>query len=144
MNMIKFLETFNNCELDGDKIIIKDCLHDAILISKTDYSFDMLKDITAIDRLGKGIELTYHLYSTVNEEDLLISIFVKDEAESISDIFSSAIADECEIYDMFGIKFPNNKHLKRLYMPESWEGYPLRKDYTEKDERLAWNDDNNA
>lgn len=144
MNITKFLETFDDCKLEGDKIVVKDRLHDAILISKTDYSFDILKDITAVDRGDTGIELTYHLYSTVNEEDLLISVFAKDEAESISDIFNSAIADECEIYDMFGINFPNNKHLKRLYMPESWDGFPLRKDYIEKDERLAWNDDNNA
>ena len=68
----------------------------------------------------------------------------KEEAESVIDIFKSAIADENEIYDMFGIKFSGNERLKRLYMPEGWEGHPLRKDYTEKDSRLAWNDDNNA
>ena len=44
----------------------------------------------------------------------LISIFVKDEAESIVDIFDSACADEKEIYDMFGIKFIGNDELKRL------------------------------
>ena len=71
---------------------------------------------------------------------VVISTFVKEEAESVSSIFDSAVADEKEIYDLFGINFVGNKELKRLYMPEDWEGYPLRKDYVENDERLSWND----
>ena len=43
---------------------------------------------------------------------------------------------------MFGIKFINHEDLKRLYMPENWEGFPLRKDYIESDTRLAWNEEN--
>ena len=79
-----------------------------------------------------------------DEEDLFISIVVQDEAESITDIFESAKADENEIYDMFGIKFEGNEDLKRLYMPEDWKGFPLRKDYVQDDTRLAWNDNNEA
>ena len=108
------------------------------------YHYNILKDIKAVD-LGNGeIELIYHLFQEQDEEDLLLSIIVKNEAESICDIFKSALADEKEIYDMFGIKFIGHKNLERLYMPESWEGFPLRKDYIESDERLAWNDHNNA
>ena len=65
---------------------------------------------------------------------------VVEETESVSKIFDSAVADEKEIYDLFGVKFVGNEELKRLYMPESWEGHPLRKDYVENDERLIWND----
>ncbi len=65
---------------------------------------------------------------------------MKDEAESIVDIFDSACADEKEIYDMFGIKFIGNDELKRLYMPEDWEGHPLKKDYQDSDQRLNWNE----
>ena len=43
-------------------------------------------------------------------------------------------------YDMFGINFIGNEDLKRLYMPENWEGYPLKKDYRMDDKRLVWND----
>ena len=66
----------------------------------------------------------------------------QNSVESVADIFPSAIADENEIYDLFGMKFLNHEGLKRLYMPESWQGHPLRKDY--KDMRLRENDDNNA
>ena len=105
----------------------------------------MLKSVTCVD-LKDSMELIYNLYSTENEEDVLISINVEDEAESVSGLFESAKADENEIYDMFGIKFIGNEDLKRLYMPENWEGYPLRKDYIQDDTRLAWNDNdsNNA
>ena len=138
MDIIKFQNIFDGVELLEDKIILKQDLHEAIKYIHENYSFKMLKDITAVEKRDGIVELTYHLYSVEDEEDLLISINVKDEAESIIDIFKSAIADENEIYDMFGIKFSGNDSLKRLYLPESWEGFPLRKDYIESDERLAW------
>ena len=129
----------NECELADNKIVIRNKLHDVIAFLKKNYSFNMLKSITAID-LGDEIELLYNLYSTTEEESVILSVTVKYETESIVDIFESAIADENEIYDMFGIMFIGHDDLKRLYMPENWKGYPLRKDYAEDDERLTWND----
>jgi type IV secretory pathway VirB4 component len=58
---------------------------------------------------------------------------------SLEDL-DSAVADEKEIYDLFGVKFLGNEELKRLYMPENWQGHPLKKDYVDNDERLNWND----
>lgn len=144
MNISEFINIFEGCELEDDRIILKSGLHEALEYVTKEFSFTMLKDITATDKTDKGIELTYHLYSDSAEEDLFITIYVTNEAESVIDLFKSAIADENEIYDMFGIKFIGNERLKRLYMPQDWEGFPLRKDYVEKDSRLAWNDDNNA
>ena len=144
MDIIKFQNIFDGAELSGERIILKQDLHEAIKYVHENYTYKILKDITAVEKRDGRVELTYHLYSVEDEEDLLISITVKDEAESIIDIFKSAIADENEIYDMFGIKFSGNDTLKRLYLPESWEGFPLRKDYIESDERLAWDDSNNT
>ena len=108
------------------------------------YPYDILKEIIALHNPDGRIELIYNLYSTVDEETLLISILLDgDEAESVTDIFDSAIADENEIFDLFGVKFIGNENLKRLYMPEDWQGFPLRKDYVQDDTRLAWNDDKN-
>ena len=100
----------------------------------------MLKEIIAVDNKDSGIELIYVLYSAENEEEVKISITVENQAESVSKIFDSAVADEKEIYDLFGINFVGNEELERLYMPESWSGHPLRKDYREDDERLDWNE----
>ena len=137
MNWKEFMRVFEDCELDGNKIIIKSQLHDVIKFVVENYTYDILKEIIAVDVQEGNTELIYHMYSTVDEEDLFLSITVKDEAESIVDIFKSAQADENEIFDLFGVRFLGNENLKRLYMPEDWKGFPLRKDYVQDDTRLA-------
>ena len=140
MNWLEFNNIFKDSELADDKIIIKSQLVETLNFIKNNYGFSLLKEIIAIDNKERGIELIYKLYSVEDEENVLISIFVDREIESVSSVFDSAIADEKEIYDLFGINFIGNAELKRLYMPESWKGHPLKKDYVEDDERLRWND----
>ena len=140
MNWAEFKNIFNDAEIVGEKLVIKSNLAKTLIFIKENYHFDMLKSITAIDNREQGIELIYNILNIEDEENLLVSIAVKEEVESVSKIFDSAMADEKEIYDLFGIRFVGNDELKRLYMPESWEGHPLRKDYVENDERLRWND----
>ena len=142
MNIEELKNIVDKCELDGDKIVISDKIHDVLEFLKNHYSLNMLKSITAVD-LGNEIEILYNLYSVEDEEDVIVSIKVQGETETVTDLFESAIAEENEIYDMFGVFFIGNKSLKRLYMPENWEGYPLRKDYVQDDTRLAWNDNSN-
>ena len=145
MNFEEFFSIFEGCELKENKIIIQSKLYDVIDFVKNNYSFDILKEIIAVDNQSLGIELIYHLYSTIDEEDLFISFSTNNsEASSIVNIFKSAQADENEIYDLFGIKFIGNNELKRLYMPENWQGYPLRKDYIQDEMRQAWNDNDNT
>lgn len=139
MNLENIEEIFGNCELVDDKVVINSDLYKTIELIKNRYGFDILKEITAIDK-ADGVELLYRLYSADDEEEVVVSITVNGEAESVSKLFDSAVADEKEIYDLFGIKFIGNDELERLYMPESWKGHPLKKDYEEKDERLNWND----
>lgn len=128
-------EVFKGCSLEDDKVVLSSNLAKTIDFISKNYSFDILKEITAVDMREKGIELIYNFYSTVNKEDLKLSFYTKDEAESISKIFDSATADEKEIYDLFGIKFIGNSELERLYMPQDWKGHPLKKNYREIDER---------
>ena len=145
MNFEEFFSIFEGCELKENKIIIQSKLYDVIDFVKNNYSFDILKEIIAVDNQALGIELIYHLYSTIDEEDLFISFSTNNsEACSIINIFKSAQADENEIYDLFGIKFIGNNELKRLYMPEDWQGYPLRKDYIQDEMRQVWNDNDNT
>lgn len=144
MNLDKLYEIFHDCEFEGDKIVFKSNLHNVIKFITDNYPFDILKEITAVHNSDGRIELIYNLYSTEDKESLLISTYLEgNEAESIADIFDSAKADENEIFDLFGVKFLGNEGLKRLYMPEDWQGHPLRKDYVQDDTRLAWNDDKN-
>ena len=144
MNWQEFQRIFKDCKLDGNKIIIKSKLHEVISFVAANYTYNILKEIIANDKGDGKTELIYHLFSVDDDEDLFISITIKGETESVTDIFKSAIADENEIYDLFGVKFTGNENLKRLYMPQDWKGFPLRKDYVQDDTRLAWNDDNEA
>ena len=140
MHTREFIKIFSDVELIGNKVVLKNDIAKAIEFVKDNYGFNILKEIIAVDLGDDEIELDYNLFSVENEEDIILSIVVKNEAESISHIFDSAIADENEIYDLFGINFIGHEDLKRLYMPEGWKGHPLRKDYVEDDEKLRWND----
>ena len=140
MNWLELNNIFKDCEIIGEKLVVKSDLAKIVEFVKDNYNFNILKSITAVDNKEFGIELIYRLLNIEDEEELLISISTQKEAESVSKIFDSAVADEKEIYDLFGVNFLGNEELKRLYMPESWEGHPLKKDYEEKDERLNWND----
>ena len=94
MNLAELKEIIEDFSIDGDKIYIKKDLYKAIDVIKTHFSFDILKNITAIDNMENGIELIYSLYSTSDDEELLISISTNDCMESVSAIFDSAVADE--------------------------------------------------
>ena len=114
MNWDKFLEIFADCELLSDKILIKSRLSEAIKFVKENYHYDILKEIIAIHNPDNTIELNYHLYSTIDEENLYLTFGALDSVESVADLFPSAIADENEIYDLFGVKFLNCSVISRF------------------------------
>lgn len=115
------------------------------LKNNAEFAFDRLNTIIAID-LGVDaakFELIYDLHSVSTGQKAQVSVLVdrnSPQVPSIVEIFKSAYFDECEIFDLFGIKFDKNPNLKRLLMPKGWEGYPLRKDYKQDDKKLAWNE----
>lgn len=142
MNKYDFiLERFPDIKISENKIIVEHNLADLLkyLKSNPELSYDTLFSIIAID-YSEYIELIYVLVSTYLNETINVSINVTNKTESVTDIYTSAYFDECEIFDMFGIRFNNNKNLKRLFMPKSWVGNPLRKNYQLNDERLMWNE----
>ena len=139
MNIQELKEKFNNIEFRNNKIYANFGLKNLLKILKESYKYTLLKEIIAVDYQENGIELIYNLYSPQKNESLKIH-YNNTNYETIIDIFDSAIADENEIYDLFGIIFEGNKNLKRLYLPQSWNGHPLKKDYVQNDERLGWNE----
>ena len=94
--------------------------------------FDYLMSISAYD-LGDSeiFGVAYNFYSTKLNQYLEVRIEVNDsqEIESITHLWRAADWHEREAYDMIGIKFKNHPDMKRILLPEDWEGYPLRKDY---------------
>lgn len=94
--------------------------------------FDMLTDLTAVDRPSepKRFEVIYILYSFSRNERVRIKTrCALDEAvPSITDMYAAANWLEREVFDMFGIVFSGHPELKRILLPEDWNGFPLRKE----------------
>ncbi len=104
--------------------------------SDSDIYLDSLQCITGVD-LGENIlESRYNFHSMRNGTAIEIRIAVTRESPNIPSIEKIwRIGDwfERETYDMYGIIFDGHRDLRRMLLPEDWEGYPLRKDYKEQE-----------
>lgn len=113
---------------------------------KLEADFDYLVDVTAVDypKKDERFELVYILYSFKRNDRIRIKTSIKDgdKQESAVSVHLTANWLEREVYDMFGVEFENHPDLKRILMPDDWEGYPLRKDTTILDMDQKWVQDN--
>ncbi len=102
------------------------------LKSDKDFLFDSLQCNTGVD-LGEGfLESRYNLHSMkyLNSIEIRIKVSIENpEIPSVEKIWRVADWFERETYDMFGIVFSSHSDLRRILLPEDWEGWPLRKDY---------------
>ncbi len=97
-------------------------------------TFEFLSDITAVDLYPNEprFEVVYHLVSLQNVQRLRLKVRTSGQdprVDSLVPVYQSANAFEREIFDLFGVQFAGHPYLRRILMPEDWEGYPLRKDY---------------
>ena len=104
------------------------------LASEPSLRFSFLSDITPVDRfpLEPRFEVNYHLVSMDRRERLRLKVKLggSDPAiASVTGVWPTANWHERESYDLFGIRFDGHPDLRRILMPDDWEGYPLRKDY---------------
>ncbi len=107
-------------------------------------SFDYLIDLCGADYLGKKpvrFEVVYHLYSMEHRHLLRVKAEVPENdvsIESVVPVWTGANWHEREAYDLFGIRFRGHPDLRRILLPEDWEGFPLRKDYPVKGPEKEW------
>jgi len=112
-------------------------LHQLMLQLKSDSetSFDYLFCLSGVD-WGKELGVVYHLESTTNRHIIVVKIKTEDREnptfDSVCDIWKTADFHEREAFDFFGIKFNNHPNMKRLFLTDEWEGFPLRKDYVDE------------
>ena len=93
--------------------------------------FNVLMNHLGVD-YGERFGLIYNLYSPALSQKLTVKSYVSrqnPEAPSLESVFKGINWYERETFDMFGIVFKRHSNLRRLLLPEDWEGYPLRKDY---------------
>lgn len=102
-----------------------------------DLRMDYLSSVTAVDFLDH-LESVYHLYSIEKKHGpVVLRVRVTREnpkVPSLVPIYSGAEYQEREAYDTFGIIYEGHPDPRRLFMWESFEGYPLRKDYQQEDQ----------
>jgi NADH-quinone oxidoreductase subunit C len=109
-----------------------------------DISLDYLVDLCGVDYLGKKevrFEVVYHLYSIKHRHAVRLKAEVPEDdcsIDSVMPIWVGANWHERECYDMVGVIFTGHPDLRRVLLPEDWEGYPLRKDYPVKGPEKEW------
>jgi NADH-quinone oxidoreductase subunit C len=104
--------------------------------------FDMLASLTAVDwpKREKRFDVVLDLYSFPKNERLRLKVHSADaeEVPSVVSVWPAANWQEREVFDMFGIIFSGHPDLKRILLPDEWQGYPLRKDYDILQQDTAW------
>jgi NADH-quinone oxidoreductase subunit C len=113
------------------------------LRDEPDLSFKYLSDVTALDHYPNEprFETVYHLLSFETNERLRLKARMEGEnprIDSMVPIWPAANAFEREVFDLFGIYFEGHPDLRRILMPEDWEGHPLRKDYPVQGSITQW------
>jgi NADH-quinone oxidoreductase subunit C len=112
------------------------------IYTRDEEQFGLLVDLTAVDwpKREKRFDLVLILYSFEKNERLRIKAHVGEgqPAPSVESVWPTANWMEREVYDMFGIVFDGHPNLKRLLLPEEWQGFPLRKDYDILQQDEAW------
>ena len=103
--------------------------------------FEVLVEVTCADYLPRAprYEVVYHLLSVSKRERLRVKVRVAADATlaTVQGVYPGAGWLEREVWDMFGIVFDGHNDLRRLLMPEDWEGHPQRKDYPVQIQKAA-------
>jgi len=102
------------------------------LKESTEFEFDYLVSITAVDYVDY-LEVVYHLVSIGHNHSLVIKTRCYDRdnpiVPSVFGLWQGADFQEREVYDLMGIRFDGHPNLKRIFLWEGFQGYPLRRDY---------------
>ena len=138
------LQAWNPAAVEGAKFdrdemtiyIERSALREAcvLLRDNQDCPFNFLSDVTCVDWFPSEprFEVVYHLLSIPKKERVRLKVRLGSSSpalDSVTPVWPGANYFEREIFDLFGVRFTGHPYLRRLLMPEDWEGHPLRKDY---------------
>lgn len=102
------------------------------LRSDPELEFDYLEFQTCCDRPPEQLDFLAYFYSYPQRHRIALKVVLDRVAPalpSLADLWANADWNEREVFDLFGVVFHHHPDLRRIMMPEDWEGYPLRKDY---------------
>ena len=114
-------------------IVPRETILQVCLYLKNEASFALLADLTAADypKRERRFDVIYQLFSFTRNVRLRVKAYVgeTESIESVVPVWIGADWMEREVFDMFGIRFDHHPNMKRILLPDEWEGHPLRKDY---------------
>ncbi len=141
----RFGDTIRECWSDRKQAILvvdRAALPEIAVYCRDDESFDYLVDLTAVDwpKREKRFDVVLNLYSFKKNERLRLKVHAGEgeSCPSVTSVWSTANWLEREAFDMFGIVFAGHPNLKRILLPDEWQGHPLRKDYDILTQDTAW------
>jgi NADH-quinone oxidoreductase subunit C len=102
--------------------------------AKKELGYNLLSDVCGVDYLGRAprFMVVYHLFNISTKEPLRLKAPVEEKdprIDTVSGIWATANWHERECWDLMGIVFYNHPDLRRILMPDDWEGHPLRKEF---------------
>jgi|SRR5215813_1267964 len=112
--------------------IVAVCAH---LKSAPEASFNFLADLCGVDRGPEEeprFEVNYHLFSTTKYHRLRLKVLLYDEdphVPTVTGVWRTANWHERETFDLFGVIFDGHPDLRRILLPDDWQGHALRKDF---------------
>ncbi|HEV7843094.1 MAG TPA: NADH-quinone oxidoreductase subunit C [Pyrinomonadaceae bacterium] len=107
----------------------------SFLKTAPELEFNMLADICGVDRGPEEeprFEVNYHLFSTGRYHRVRLKVVLNEDdprVQTITGVWKTANWHERETFDMFGIIFEGHPDLRRILLPDDWEGHALRKDF---------------
>jgi NADH-quinone oxidoreductase subunit C len=123
-------------------VVARELLVEIATYSRDDEKFDWLSDLTAVDwpKREKRFDIVLNMYSFEKNERLRLKVHAAadERVPSVQGVWATANWEEREVYDMFGVIFEGHPDLKRILLPDEWQGYPLRKDYDILKQDTAW------
>jgi NADH-quinone oxidoreductase subunit C len=141
----RFGDAIREAWLDRKQAIVgvaAEKLAEIALYCRDEEKFNLLTDLTAVDwpKRDKRFDIILNLYSFPKNERLRLKAHAGEgeKVPSVSGVWSAANWLERECYDMFGIVFDGHPDLRRILLPDAWQGHPLRKDYDILKQDTAW------
>lgn len=132
-------QAIQGVKYDRDEMTIyveRSAIRETCAILKEDPAcpFNFLSDVTCVDwhPSEPRFEVIYHLLSIPKKERIRLKARLNGDSpvvESVTSVWPGANYFEREVFDLFGVRFSGHPYLRRIMMPEDWEGHPLRKDY---------------
>ena len=107
----------------------------AYLKTAPDFQFNMLADLCGADRGPEEeprFEVNYHLFSTTKYHRMRLKVVLDEDdphVPTVAGVWRTANWHERETYDLFGVVFDGHPDLRRILLPDDWEGHALRKDF---------------